>query len=325
MSKKRAFVRYSKNGKIVPGSLILTAGSYPYGPSTWKEVSADLCCSDIPSNCVELTVNTDEGGLAKFNLTTNDPTTYTIYWGDGQLSQGWLDGSLDIAYSYPVTNKNYTVNVCFANPLAVGEFILGVQFFGGAKFTSITGLQNLSNLTLFAGASQSLQTVNLSNLPSLTSVDVTSNPSLSSIDLTGSTAVTAIYLAGNDFSTTQLGGIIGLSALVNLEGFYISNDIGLAGVVDVSNLPALRYLTIDDNPLVTSIIISDTQPIVAADFTSNALTQTAVDNILVELSTNGVLNGNANLRFPSNAIPSATGLAAKTVLEGNGWTVLVNS
>jgi hypothetical protein len=44
MSKKRAFVRYSKQGKIVPGSLILTAGSYPNGPSTWKEVPADLCC-----------------------------------------------------------------------------------------------------------------------------------------------------------------------------------------------------------------------------------------------------------------------------------------
>ena len=42
--KKRAFVRYSKQGKIVPGSLILTGGSFPQGPSTWNEVPADLCC-----------------------------------------------------------------------------------------------------------------------------------------------------------------------------------------------------------------------------------------------------------------------------------------
>lgn len=325
MSKKRAFVRYSKNGKIVPGSLVLTAGSYPNGPSTWKEVSADLCCNNIPSNCVELTVNTNDGGLAKFNLVTYEPSTYTIYWGDGQLSQGWLDGSLEIAYSYPVTGKNYTVNVCFDNPLAVGEFVLVTQFFGGAKFTSVTGLQSLSNLTLFQAGSQNLQTVNLSNLPNLTSVELVSNPSLSSIDLTGSTAVTQIYLANNDFSATQLGGIIGLSALVNLEGFYVTNNIGLAGVVDVSNLPSLIYLTIDDNPLVTSIIISDVQPISAADLTTNALTQTSVDNILIALSTNGVLNGNANLSFGTNAIPSATGLAAKAVLEGNGWIVNVNS
>ena len=45
--KKRAFVRYSKQGKIVPGSLILTSGSYPQGSSTWKEVPADLCCESI--------------------------------------------------------------------------------------------------------------------------------------------------------------------------------------------------------------------------------------------------------------------------------------
>ena len=45
--KKRAFVRYSKNGKIVPGSLILTSGSFPQGSSTWNEVPADLCCDLI--------------------------------------------------------------------------------------------------------------------------------------------------------------------------------------------------------------------------------------------------------------------------------------
>ena len=38
--KKRAFVRYSKLGLVVPGSLILTGGAYPQGPSTWKEVGS---------------------------------------------------------------------------------------------------------------------------------------------------------------------------------------------------------------------------------------------------------------------------------------------
>jgi hypothetical protein len=42
MGKKRAFVRYSTQGKIVPGSLILTEGSYPQGPAIWNEVAADL-------------------------------------------------------------------------------------------------------------------------------------------------------------------------------------------------------------------------------------------------------------------------------------------
>jgi hypothetical protein len=58
MAKKRAFVRYSKQGKIVPGSLILTAGSHPNGPSTWKEVPADLCC-----NTISLSFDTSEVDL----------------------------------------------------------------------------------------------------------------------------------------------------------------------------------------------------------------------------------------------------------------------
>jgi hypothetical protein len=51
MSKKRAFVRYSKNGKLVPGSLIVTQGTHPDKPSTWKEVPYDICCDSSGGNC----------------------------------------------------------------------------------------------------------------------------------------------------------------------------------------------------------------------------------------------------------------------------------
>jgi len=73
MAKKRAFVRYSKQGKIVPGSLILTAGSYPNGPSTWKEVPADLCCNTVQDGgytcCIAIQAIADEEtGLYGFTL-----------------------------------------------------------------------------------------------------------------------------------------------------------------------------------------------------------------------------------------------------------------
>ena len=60
--KKRAFVRYSKQGKIVPGSLILTSGSFPQGSSTWNEVPADLCCttSVFPPNPGSYTVTVQD-------------------------------------------------------------------------------------------------------------------------------------------------------------------------------------------------------------------------------------------------------------------------
>ena len=59
MSKKRAFVRYTKSGKIVPGSLILTNGSYPGGSSTWGEVAVDLCCEQppVPCPCMSFTLS----------------------------------------------------------------------------------------------------------------------------------------------------------------------------------------------------------------------------------------------------------------------------
>lgn len=44
MSIKKAWIQYNKQGKIVPGNLILTNGSRPNNLSTWKEVSTDLCC-----------------------------------------------------------------------------------------------------------------------------------------------------------------------------------------------------------------------------------------------------------------------------------------
>lgn len=52
MSKKRAFVRYTKSGEIVPGSLIITTnGGYPDKSSLWKEVTVDQCCD---TTCVSL-------------------------------------------------------------------------------------------------------------------------------------------------------------------------------------------------------------------------------------------------------------------------------
>ena len=54
MSKKRAFVRYTKQGKLIPGSLIVTTnGDYPDKSATWNEVPTDLCCDD-GEQCINL-------------------------------------------------------------------------------------------------------------------------------------------------------------------------------------------------------------------------------------------------------------------------------
>ncbi len=48
MAKQRAFVKYTKSGKIIPGSLIVsTKGGYPIN-GLYTEVPTDLCCDYTP-------------------------------------------------------------------------------------------------------------------------------------------------------------------------------------------------------------------------------------------------------------------------------------
>ena len=198
-----------------------------------------------------------------------------------------------------------------------------------APIVSIIGLQNLSNLQNFNADWNSLVSVNLSGLANLTYVDISDceepgggNNSLTSVNLSGCTALEQLRMDDSDFS----GGFPDLSGLNSL--FYFDADqCGIVGTVDLSGLPSLNGFDLNGNSQLTRVIISSSQ--LLGDGWSIylydcGLTQLAVDNILVALSTNGVLNGSIEMDGGTNAAPSATGLAAKSVLEGNGWEVLVN-
>ena len=83
MAKKRAFVRYSKNGKLVPGSLIVTQGTHPDKPSTWKEVPYDICC-EPPSCSIGIVVQLRYSVLECAD--PSSPTDYRILACNGQLT-----------------------------------------------------------------------------------------------------------------------------------------------------------------------------------------------------------------------------------------------
>ena len=59
-------------------------------------------------------------------------------------------------------------------------------------------------------------------------------------------------------------------------------------------------------------------------WTGNAFSQTTVDNILVRMVATGATGGVIDLSGGTSSAPSATGLAAKATLLGNGWTVITN-
>jgi hypothetical protein len=206
--------------------------------------------------------------------------------------------------------------------------------------TSISGLQNLTNLQEFKADDNALETtVDLSNLTSLTTVNIGYNVSVDRLDpelgfnlaaklivnLTGCSELIDLNLSDSDFSENQLDSIIGFSELTNLERLHLA-ACQLTGSIDLTIFPYLDDVDVGSNFDMTNVIISNTQPIYLFNAGGANLSEEVVDTILVTLSTNGVTGGGVcQLSGLNTAPPSATGLAAKAVLEGYFWTVTVNS
>jgi hypothetical protein len=199
----------------------------------------------------------------------------------------------------------------------------------GATITSFTGLQNLTNIQQFRADYNSLTSVDLSGLSSLTIVDLSDNdlPGSStnspvSVNLSGCTSLETLYLDDNDLSA----GFPDLSDCTSLT--YIDFDqCGLVGSVDISNLPSLEYIDFSGNLGLTELIISRNQPIGdnGNEVTLNdcGFSQTAVDNILLELASGSVSNGYVGLEnntTGTNSAPGQVGRASLFVLNGRGWT-----
>lgn len=192
--------------------------------------------------------------------------------------------------------------------------------------TSITGLQNLTNLETFNADWNSLQTVNLSGLTNLINVDVSDchtlddlNSSLTGINLSGCTALEELRLDDSDFSA----GIPNLTGLTNLRWLDMDQCI-ISGTLDISDqsFNNLTFIDLNGNSL-TSIILPEAN-ISNLNLNNNALTATAVDYTLQWLAGSGVENGFVDLAGGTNAVPTANSAAARATLQDRGWEVIVN-
>ena len=200
----------------------------------------------------------------------------------------------------------------------------------GATITSFTGLQNLTNIQEFKADYNSLTSIDLSGMSTLTEVDLSDNDlpdsstnSLSSVNLSGCTSLEYLYLDDNDFSE----GFPDLSDCTSLV-LIDFDQCGIVGSVDISNLPALEQFDFNNNTELTELIISSTQPLgdngrelIANDC---ALTQTAVDNILLALASGSVSNGFVDLdnddENGTNATPGEAGRESLLILSDRGWS-----
>jgi len=272
---------------------------------------------------LEFVVNTFDSTYFEFDFTsTGEPIEFTIEWGDGNVH---VDSGGGGYYSENHTYDeigDYTVKVYFDDPLKILQ--LNFPGDGDAPIKSISRLQTLANLQEFRADYNALESVDFSGLTNLTYIDIsdcdlvdTNTPSLTSVNLSGCYNLIELRVDDSDFS----GGFPDLVGLVNLE-FFDADQSLIAGSLDISMLPSLTGFDLNGNTDLTEIIIDSSQPLGNGGYDVNAyncdLTEEAVDNILVALSTNGVSGGYVELNGGTNATPSATGLAAKAVLEGNG-------
>jgi hypothetical protein len=201
-----------------------------------------------------------------------------------------------------------------------------------ATVTSFTGLQNLTNIQQFKADYNSLTSIDLSGMSSLTLVDISDNDipdsstsSLTSVNLSGCTTLEQLYIDDSDFSA----GLPDLSDCTSLK--YIDADqSNLVGSIDLSNLTTLEGFDFNGNLGLTEVIISQTQPLGengnSISLGNCALTQTAVDNILVALASGSISSGDIDVDNDSggtNAAPSQIGRDSLFILDSRGWGISV--
>jgi len=202
-----------------------------------------------------------------------------------------------------------------------------------AAITAITGFQNLPNLNFLRidGNTNGCETINVSGCTALAFLDVsdmyipnTTNPSLKYLNIEGCSSLTTIYMDDSNFSE----GFPDLSSAAGTLEYFDADECGITESLDLSGFLALKGFDLSGNIGLTSVTISSAQPLGDAQniYLGNcALTETAVNNILVALVGAGFGNQYIDLLGGTNAVPGEEGLAAKGDLELKGWAVDVNS
>jgi hypothetical protein len=234
MAKKRAFVRYSKQGKIVPGSLILTAGSYPNGPSTWKEVPADLCCNTVQEGytcCIAIQAIADEeSGLYGFTLETREGgpnLTGSIQW----------TPTVSESFSLPADGFNYdfiydleglivhTVYLCIDNPSQLQDFEIGDGGVEQGTAVAISNLQKLEGFDEWDGDGMAFTSLDFTGITTITEI-FNDNTGLQHINITGCVNLEDVYLFNNNLTQASVDHVLITLDNNGLTDGYVDLDGG---------------------------------------------------------------------------------------------------
>jgi hypothetical protein len=250
MAKKRAFVRYSKQGKIVPGSLILTSGSHPNGPSTWKEVPADLCCNTVQDGgytcCIAIQAIADvETGQYGFTLEVRNGgpnLTGSIQW-TPTVSESFslvADGS-NYDFEYDLEGLiPHTVYLCIDNPSQLQDFEIG---FGPGTAVAISNLQKLEGIDEWDGDGMAFTSLDFTGITTMTQI-FNENTGLQHINITGCINLDDVSLFGNALTEASVDHVLIALDDNGLTDGFLYLDGGTNATPSASGLAAAANLLV---------------------------------------------------------------------------------
>lgn len=265
-------------------------------------MSVGIASMMLSSSAVEgivLEIDTTKGGSASdtFILATSDFSAddYNIAWGDGNDDDILQTGSPSHTYSvgglYTVTITGDIGRIYFNNGGDRSK-ILAVSLLPMTDNIFDRSFYGCNNLVSVAGTiNDSVSTTSRAFLQcnTLTSFSVDLPSSLINMD----------QMFNNCILTGWESNIP--SGVTNMSQCFRSNNL----TAWASSLPAncLSY---------------------SRAWEGNALDQTSVDFIIVDIESNGTSSGLIGLNAGTNATPSAIGQAATDALRARGWTVSLN-
>jgi hypothetical protein len=278
---------------------------------------------DLPSNAIELVVSAATGGsFGVSDVVVSALTTIDVNWGDETTDTYEVASDTGFSHTFDIRPEPYTIRMTFSDISLVTDFNVSSN---SADVTEVRGLQNLINLTDLEIDNNALTSIDVSGMSNLTRLDVsdcvtpvTNTKSLTSINVSGCTSLQSLYIDDSDLS--EFPNLSDCTSLINLD----ADQCNLVGSVDISHLTDLEYVDFNGNTELTEVIISRNQPLgVGANeiyFNGCALTQTSVDNILLELASGSVSNGYVEIDGGTNATPGEVGRESLFVLDSRGWS-----
>ena len=109
--KQKAFVKYTKLGKIIPGSLIIRPNGIPPSDGLYKEIQSDLCCDFDPRIVLKLSASYSNKPYDGNDLASVNGLVTII---EGVLPQDIGKVGVDFNY-YPLLNGSRFVSSNIGN------------------------------------------------------------------------------------------------------------------------------------------------------------------------------------------------------------------